>query len=67
MESESIKNLKTLSVSGPLGLLVLLFTSIVLAGMNLTLGGDHGEQKRRDFFVKAFYNQAAPDWNRIAK
>ena len=43
------------------------FELVVLPGTNHTLGGDYGEQKRRDFFVKTFYNQATPDWNKTAK
>ncbi len=43
------------------------FELVVLPGMNHTLGGEYGEQKRRDFFVKTFYNQAVPDWNKVAK
>lgn len=43
------------------------FELVVLPGTNHTLGGDYGEQKRRDFFVKAFYNQATPDWNKTVK
>lgn len=39
------------------------FELVVLPGMNHTLGGDYGEQKRRDFFVKSFYKQETPDWN----
>jgi len=41
------------------------FELVVLPGSNHTLGGEYGEQKRRDFFVKAFYNQTTPDWNAI--
>jgi dipeptidyl aminopeptidase/acylaminoacyl peptidase len=40
------------------------FELVVLPGSNHTLGGDYGEKKRRDFFVRTFYNQAAPDWNK---
>jgi dienelactone hydrolase len=43
------------------------FELVVLPGVNHTLGGDYGEQKRRDFFVKTFYNQATPDWNKTVK
>ena len=43
------------------------FELVVLPGVNHTLGGDYGEQKRRDFFVKTFYNQATPDWNKVVK
>ncbi len=43
------------------------FELVVLPGTNHTLGGDYGEQKRRDFFVKTFYNQVTPDWNKVVK
>ena len=43
------------------------FELVVLPGSNHTLGGAYGEQKRRDFFVKTFYNQATPDWNKVMK
>jgi dipeptidyl aminopeptidase/acylaminoacyl peptidase len=43
------------------------FELVVLPGVNHTLGGDYGEQKRRDFFVKTFYNQTTPDWNNVVK
>jgi dipeptidyl aminopeptidase/acylaminoacyl peptidase len=43
------------------------FDLVVLPGVNHTLGGEYGEQKRRDFFVKAFYNQPAPDWNNLTR
>jgi dipeptidyl aminopeptidase/acylaminoacyl peptidase len=39
------------------------FELVVLPGMNHTLGGDYGEQKRRDFFVKTLLGQTPPDWN----
>lgn len=39
------------------------FELVVLPGTNHTLGGPYGEQKRRDFFVRSFYNQTTPDWN----
>jgi len=41
------------------------FELVVLPGSNHTLGGEYGEQKRRDFFVKTFYNQPAPDRNAL--
>ena len=43
------------------------FELVVLPGSNHTLGGDYGEKKRRDFFVKTFYNQASLDWNKVVK
>jgi dipeptidyl aminopeptidase/acylaminoacyl peptidase len=39
------------------------FELVVLPGVNHTLGGEYGEQKRRDFFVRNFLNQSSPDWN----
>ncbi|MEI6142381.1 MAG: DPP IV N-terminal domain-containing protein [Mariniphaga sp.] len=39
------------------------FELVVLPGSNHTLGGEYGEQKRRDFFVRTFLNQSSPDWN----
>jgi hypothetical protein len=30
---------------------------VVLPGVNHTLGGDFGERKRRDFFVKTFLHE----------
>ncbi|MBN2165732.1 MAG: DPP IV N-terminal domain-containing protein [Marinilabiliaceae bacterium] len=36
------------------------FELVVLPGMNHTLGGDYGERKRRDFFVKNLYHQFPP-------
>ncbi|MBN1925410.1 MAG: DPP IV N-terminal domain-containing protein [Prolixibacteraceae bacterium] len=39
------------------------FELVMLPGTNHTLGGDYGERKRRDFFVKSFYNQLPPKWN----
>jgi len=39
------------------------FELVVIPGSNHTLGGDYGERKRREFFVKAFYGQLPPDWN----
>lgn len=43
------------------------FELVVLPGSNHTLGGSYGEQKRRDFFVKTFLNQATPNWNTLSK
>lgn len=40
------------------------FELVVLPGSNHTLGGEYGEHKRRDFFVKALYNQLPPEWNK---
>jgi dipeptidyl aminopeptidase/acylaminoacyl peptidase len=39
------------------------FELVVLPGVNHTLGGDFGERKRRDFFVKTFLHEETPDWN----
>lgn len=43
------------------------FELVVLPGMNHTLGGDYGEFKRRDFFVKHLLNSSTPEWNCIKK
>lgn len=40
------------------------FELVVLPGSNHTLGGDYGEHKRRDFFVKCFYKQLPPAWGK---
>ena len=39
------------------------FELVVLPGSNHTLGGEYGEQKRRDFFIRTFLDQSTPDWN----
>jgi dienelactone hydrolase len=38
------------------------FELVVLPGSNHTLGGDYGEHKRRDFFVKNLLGQDPPPW-----
>ena len=40
------------------------FELVVLPGVNHTLGGEFGEHKRRDFFVKCLYNQLPPKWKK---
>ncbi|MFB6318156.1 DPP IV N-terminal domain-containing protein [Saccharicrinis sp. FJH54] len=40
------------------------FELVVLPGSNHTLGGDYGEHKRRDFFVKTLFNQLPPKWGK---
>jgi dipeptidyl aminopeptidase/acylaminoacyl peptidase len=39
------------------------FELVVLPGSNHTLGGQYGERKRREFFVKVFYGELPPHWN----
>ena len=39
------------------------FELVVLPGMNHTSGGEYGERKRRDFFVKHILGYDPPDWN----
>lgn len=39
------------------------FELVILPGVNHTLGGDYGERKRRDFFVKYLLNEDTPEWN----
>jgi dipeptidyl aminopeptidase/acylaminoacyl peptidase len=41
------------------------FELVVVPGMNHTLGGDYGDRKRFDFFVKHLLNIQTPDWNNI--
>ncbi|MBN1949833.1 MAG: DPP IV N-terminal domain-containing protein [Bacteroidales bacterium] len=40
------------------------FELVVLPGTNHTLGGDFGERKRRDFFIKKLMGTDPPDWNK---
>ena len=40
------------------------FELVVLPGMNHTLGGNYGERKRRDFFVKHLLKEESPNWNK---
>lgn len=40
------------------------FEFVLLPGENHTIGGDYGERKRRDFFVKHLLGQKPPVWNR---
>jgi dipeptidyl aminopeptidase/acylaminoacyl peptidase len=42
------------------------FELVVLPGVNHTLGGDYGEQKRRDFFIRNLLNQETPEWNTVS-
>ncbi len=39
------------------------FDLVVLPGVKHTLGGEYGERKRSDFFVRCFYHQLAPQRN----
>ncbi|WP_297094596.1 S9 family peptidase [uncultured Draconibacterium sp.] len=41
------------------------FELVVLPGVNHTLGGTYGEQKRRDFFIRNFLKEETPDWNAV--
>jgi dipeptidyl aminopeptidase/acylaminoacyl peptidase len=38
------------------------FDFLMVPGMGHSLGGDYGEHKRRDFFVKHLLNVNPPDW-----
>ncbi|UII26177.1 S9 family peptidase [Fulvivirga maritima] len=40
------------------------FELVVLPGMNHTLGGEYGERKRRDFFIRKLQGEKTPDWNK---
>ncbi len=39
------------------------FELVVVPGMNHTLGGEYGDRKRFDFFVKHLLGSTPPDWN----
>lgn len=39
------------------------FELVLLPGVNHTLGGEHGQRKRRDFFIRHLLNIEPPDWN----
>ncbi|MFO7862941.1 MAG: DPP IV N-terminal domain-containing protein [Salinivirgaceae bacterium] len=41
------------------------FELVVLPGVNHTLGGEYGERKRRDFFVKHLLGEQPPRWNQV--
>jgi dipeptidyl aminopeptidase/acylaminoacyl peptidase len=43
------------------------FELVVIPGSNHTLGGDYGEHKRFDFFVKNLMGVNPPNWNEIEK
>ncbi|MGA0558964.1 DPP IV N-terminal domain-containing protein [Larkinella sp. VNQ87] len=43
------------------------FELVTLPGMGHTSGGDFGERKRRDFFVKHLLGVDPPNWNQIGK
>lgn len=38
------------------------FDFLMVPGMGHSLGGDYGEHKRRDFFVKHLLGVDPPDW-----
>ncbi len=42
------------------------FELVVLPGVNHTLGGTYGEQKRRDFFIQTLLHKETPDWNTVS-
>ena len=39
------------------------FDFVMVPGMGHSSGGDYGERKRRDFFVKNLLQVAPPAWN----
>ncbi|MDR1864732.1 MAG: S9 family peptidase [Bacteroidales bacterium] len=43
------------------------FELVMLPGAKHTLGGDYGERKRRDFFVKHLLKTETPEWNAAGK
>jgi dipeptidyl aminopeptidase/acylaminoacyl peptidase len=42
------------------------FELVVLPGVNHTSGGEYGERKRRDFFIKHILKLKPPNWNKIS-
>jgi len=42
------------------------FDLLVLPGVGHAIGGDYGERRRRDFFVRHLLGVEPPDWNRAA-
>jgi dipeptidyl aminopeptidase/acylaminoacyl peptidase len=40
------------------------FDLLVLPGVGHAIGGDYGERRRRDFFVRHLLGIEPPDWNR---
>ncbi len=43
------------------------FEFVILPNERHTMGGDYGERKRRDFFVRYLLDGTPPDWNAILK
>jgi dipeptidyl aminopeptidase/acylaminoacyl peptidase len=43
------------------------FDLLVLPGVGHSSGGEYGERRRRDFFVKHLMGVSPPDWNKIEK
>jgi dipeptidyl aminopeptidase/acylaminoacyl peptidase len=43
------------------------FELVVIPGSNHTMGGDYGEHKRMDFFVKHLLGVAPPEWSALNK
>ncbi len=41
------------------------FDLVILPGSNHTLGGDYGEHKRRDFFVRHLLHMDPPSWSEL--
>jgi hypothetical protein len=44
-----------------------VFDLLVIPGAGHSAGGEYGEKKRNDFFVRHLHNIDPPDWNRIEK
>ncbi len=40
------------------------FELLVMPGLGHSMGGNYGERRRRDFFVRHLQNVATPNWNR---
>ena len=60
---DNVDPASTMQVAGALIKAKKDFELVVLPGTNHTLGGDYGEQKRRDFFVRTLLGETTPDWN----
>lgn len=43
------------------------FDYLLVPGMGHSSGGDYGERRRRDYFVKHLLGVEPPDWNRMGK
>lgn len=63
---DNVDPASTMQVADALNKAKKEFELVVLPGMNHTSGGEYGERKRRDFFVKHILGQDPPNWNQPA-